>query len=232
MSTMPHLNDLSSHRLLLRGGHCVPPLGQHKCVVMARLCNVPVFTSGVNNDTKIPDVAKIGALISNDGGVIATESFSIIRELARLLPNMSGTCPRECAEVDEWLSICSQFLEPIIALIRCTDVEKLADTISKHNPSELNSPCEPTRISSAMVKIAIAKAQHDFVQFFRLKLEPRLDEYTYLVGERFTIVDVVVSSSIQELMKKKIFHDVVSESHSTLRWFKTCFHDPMFFQKT
>jgi len=168
---------------------------------------VPDFQFGVTNKTKeylkLNPNGKIPTLVTPEGAI--WESNAIARYVARLADNgLYGRNKLEAAQVDQWLDWVSGELE-------------LASSVWLY----------PIWGIIPNVPEATANAQEDVKKNLAI-LNAYLLTRTYLVGERITLADIVVASSLSSLYKTVLDPNFRKPFPNVNRWFTTVVNQPNF----
>ena len=170
--------------------------------------NIPEFKLGTDNKTaeflqKSP-LGKVPVLDTPSGAI--TESNAIARYVARIRGDseLLGSSFFDSAKVDSWVDFCSHDLELPVTLW----VYPVLGYI----------PFNPATAAQAKADVARALAV----------LEAHLADKTYLVGNKITLADITVASTLLYPFKFVADGAFRSSFPNVIRWFDTCVNQPQF----
>lgn len=143
-------------------------------------------------------------LLTPDGAL--WESCAIARYIARVGHSdlLYGRSAFQLAQIDAWLDFAAHHID----LPRDALLVAIPDV----------------RIAS----LASAKARVHLRRDLLTALEPHLLHHTFIVGERVSLADIVVSMALYPLYTVAQGAELLSDLHNTTRWFCTCVHQSQF----
>lgn len=169
---------------------------------------IPEFTLGKDNKTdqfkQMSPLGKLPVLNTPSGSIF--ESNAIARYVARMRRDteLYGCSFFESAQVDSWIDFCSHDLE-LPATVWIYPVMGLL----------------PYSAATA------SKAKTDFARALAV-LEAHLVDKTYLVGNKITLADITVATTLVYPFKFVADASYRSAFPNTMRWFDTCVNQPQF----
>jgi elongation factor 1-beta len=186
------------------GCHLVP-----KILIAAAFSKVEVSVEIVAKDPKKGyevggPLSKVPVLVTEQG--VLFESNAIARFVARSNGDparLFGANPVQAAQVDSWITFSSLELS-----------SPLATWIATAESAEEESVARAKASSAETRKILSALDQH-------------LKNFTFLVGERLTLADIVVASTLLPGLKTVIDERARKPFKSVIRWFKTVVNNPV-----
>eukprot|EP01042_Synura_sphagnicola_P014004 gene14004-17721_t len=170
--------------------------------------DVPEFKAGTDNTTedfrKKSPLGKVPVLETAQGSIF--ESNAIARYVARLRPDaeLLGVSFFESAQVDSWIEFNSHELE-------------LPATVWYY----------PVLGAAPYNASLSAKAKGDVSRALKV-LENHLADKTYLVGEKITLADITVASTLVYPFKFVADASFRGAFPNVIRWFETLVHQPAF----
>jgi len=180
-----------------------------KILIAAAFSKVEVSVEIVAKDPKKGyevggPLSKVPVLVSEQG--VLFESNAIARFVARSNGDparLFGANPVQAAQVDSWITLTS---------------------------SELSSPLATwiaTAESAEEEAVARAKASSSETRKILSALDQHLKNFTFLVGERLTLADVVLATTLLPGLKTVIDERARKPFKSVVRWFKTVVNNPV-----
>lgn len=170
---------------------------------------IPEFNLGTDNKTesflsKSP-FGKIPVLETPNGCI--TESNAIARYIARMRNDtgLYGNTFFESAQVDQWIDICSNSIELPATLWIYSYIGTIPPL----------SECAQCKVKSDLAKALSV-------------LENVLSDKTYLVGDRITLADITISTTLLYPFKWVCGPAYRSNYPNVMRWFDTCVNQPQF----
>jgi elongation factor 1-gamma len=170
--------------------------------------DVPEFKLGTDNTTadfrKKSPTGKVPVLETASGSI--SESNAIARFVAKLRPDaeLLGVSFFESAQVDSWIDFSSNNLELPASLW--------------FYPVAGTTPYNPAISAKAKIDLAAGLAI----------LEAHLADKTYLVGEKITLADIAVVSTLVYPFKFVADASYRGQFPNVIRWFTTCVNQPQF----
>jgi len=169
--------------------------------------NYPPFNFGVDNKTpeflKKNPLGKVPVLETPEGCIF--ESNAIARYVASLGKNkLLGNTPYESALIDQWIHYCTN------------EIEYPGGIWLGPIFGYLNE-----------VPVATAAAKEDIHKALTT-LNTHLLHHTFLVGERISLADIIVSLHLAPLYKMVLDPEFRAPYSNTNRWFLTCINQPEF----
>jgi elongation factor 1-beta len=180
-----------------------------KILIAAAFSKVEVSVEIVTRDPKKGydvggPLSKVPVLVTEHG--VLFESNAIARFVARSNgdpAHLFGANPVQSAQVDSWITFTS---------------------------TELSSPLATwiaTAESAEEEAIARAKASSSETRKILSALDQHLKNFTFLVGERLTLADIVLATTLLPGLKTVIDERARKPFKSVVRWFKTVVNNPV-----
>jgi len=159
----------------------------------------------VEEDANVKSKSPIGKgpVLETPEGVIFTATASA-RYVARDNKQLNGATPFEAAQVEQWCNFASQEID-IPAAVWIFPILGLI----QNNPA------------------ATPAAKADIGKVLDI-LNHHLETRTFLVGERITLADIIVATSLYRLYTKVLDANFRKAYVHTNRWFLTCVNQPEF----
>lgn len=167
-----------------------------QCVVLARLCGLKNRIRYVTSfDEKTKRLARVVAVRNTKNGtIVAFNTPSVERLLARSSGHWFGRNDREHALVDQWHELCSSTLDVHVALLsNAYKRKRVRDGTS--TTREYDEYSETTFAAKGSAKRFLLERRSGLLN----RMDEHLADHTFLVGERVSLADVTMSVSLCSL---------------------------------